>query len=239
MELDTGAAVSTININTFLKLFPKKEIMDTDLSLKTYTGEVIRPIGFAKVEVEVSQKSFSGNLYIFNQNLDTILEREWIQNMDLASLLSSVQNLNEVNVSGKESLTKKIVHEFKDVFEEKIGKIPNMSGELQLREDVTPMYIKPRPMPYAIKEKVEEELKRLDESQVIEKITHADWGTPIVPVLKKDGSIRVCADYKVTLNRFLFNDKYPIPRVDEIFTKMRGGQYFCMLDVHKAYLHIC
>ena len=53
-------------------------------------------------------------------------------------------------------------------------------------------------MPFALKEPVEKELHRLEESKVIEKVPFSEWAAPIVPVPKTDGKVRVCGDYKVT-----------------------------------------
>lgn len=93
-------------------------------------------------------------------------------------------------------------------------------------------------MPFALKKEVEEELKRLQSTGLIEKTEHADWGTPIVPVMKKNGEIRLCADHKSTINGYTKADNYPIPKIEDIFTQMNGGRFFCSLDLNKAYLHM-
>ena len=59
-----------------------------------------------------------------------------------------------------------------------------------------------------------------------------------MPVLKGDGRVRICADYKVTVNRFTRLDKYPIPRIEELFASLAGGQTFTKLDLSHAYLQI-
>lgn len=57
----------------------------------------------------------------------------------------------------------------------------------------------------------------------------------MVPVLKADGSIRICGDYKVTINKYLITDRHPIPRIDELFQSLRGGKHFTNLDLKQAY----
>lgn len=57
---------------------------------------------------------------------------------------------------------------------------------------------KPAPIPYAYKEKIEQELNRLESTGIITKVENSKWGTPLVPVIKVDGSIRLCANYKLT-----------------------------------------
>ena len=59
-----------------------------------------------------------------------------------------------------------------------------------------PRFCRPRTVPYALKQSVGKELDRLEESGVLRKVNHADWAAPIVPVRKKDSSIRICGDYK-------------------------------------------
>ena len=75
-----------------------------------------------------------------------------------------------------------------------------------------PSFHKPRAVPYALKAKTEKELDRLIQQGVIEPIEFSEWAAPIVPVLKKDGSIRICGDYKVTIDQASQVDSYPLPR---------------------------
>jgi len=56
-----------------------------------------------------------------------------------------------------------------------------------------------RPIPYAMCSKVEQELNRLEYEGVITKTTSSDWATPVVPIVKQNGQIRICGDYKTTV----------------------------------------
>jgi hypothetical protein len=99
-------------------------------------------------------------------------------------------------------------------------------------------FIKARPIPFAMCPKVEKELEKLERDGIISKIEMSDWASPIVPVLKKDGSVRICGDFKVTVNQVLQVDQYPLPRIDDIFATLAGGQKFTKLDIRQAYLHM-
>ena len=69
------------------------------------------------------------------------------------------------------------------------------------------------------------ELKQLLQTGVIEPIKHSDWAAPIVPVVKKDGSVRICGDYRLTVNHAAKSDTYPLPRVDDIFASLSVVKY--------------
>ena len=56
--------------------------------------------------------------------------------------------------------------------------------------------------------------------------------------MKPDGSIRICGDYKVTLNRVAKTDTYPLPKIEDLFTSLSGGKFFSKMDLASAYLQI-
>ena len=61
-------------------------------------------------------------------------------------------------------------------------------------------------------------------------------GQPIVPVMKKDGtSLRICGDFKLTVNQVSKLDKYPIPKINDLFAQLAEGKTFTKLDMSQAY----
>ena len=87
-------------------------------------------------------------------------------------------------------------------------------------------------MPFAIHETVGQELDRLEKADIMERVESSEWAAPIVAVPKKDGHIRLCGDYKVTLNPYLEVDQYPLLRPEEIFASLAGEKRFTKLDLH-------
>lgn len=85
---------------------------------------------------------------------------------------------------------------------------------------------------------MESELQRLLDDKIIEPVQVAERAAPIVPVRKPDGSIRICGDYKLTVNRALREDQYPISKVEDLFAQLNGGQHFTKLDVSHAYQQV-
>lgn len=92
-----------------------------------------------------------------------------------------------------------------------------------------------RPVPLALRARVERELARLERDGTIYKVNHSDFGTPIVPVVKTNGELRLCGDYKITINPKLKRDFYPLPRIEELFANLSNGQEFTKIDLRHAY----
>ena len=61
---------------------------------------------------------------------------------------------------------------------------------------------------------------------------------PIIPVLKLDGSVGICGDYKVMINPVLDVPEHPMPTADDLFTQLNGGEKFTMLDLSSAYQQV-
>ena len=92
-----------------------------------------------------------------------------------------------------------------------------------------------RSVPFAIKDAVAQEIQRLESVRILKKVEFSRWATPVVPVPKRDGSFRICGDFKVTLNLALEVDQHPIPKPEDIFASLAGGELFTTLDLSQAY----
>ena len=90
-----------------------------------------------------------------------------------------------------------------------------------------------------MKERVEEELEKLEKQGVWKRVVYSKWVAPIVPVQKdvKDpkGPVRICGDYKVTVNKVAPLDTYPIPSVADQLATFKGGKKFSKIDLKQAY----
>ena len=78
-------------------------------------------------------------------------------------------------------------------------------------------------------------MDRLVERVYYAPIEYSEWASPIVSVRKPDGSIRLCGDYKRTLNPCLDMKYYPLPIVEDCFVKMKGGIHFTKIDIKQAF----
>ena len=96
-------------------------------------------------------------------------------------------------------------------------------------------YIKARAVPYALRTNVELELETLEREGIISPVEFSEWEAPIVPVAKPNGTVRICRDYKLTVNQVSKLDNYPIPKTEDLLATLGGGEKFTKLDMSQAY----
>ena len=75
----------------------------------------------------------------------------------------------------------------------------------------------------------------MENEGVFKPLEVSDWATPIVCVLKTDGSVRICGDYKGTVNPAIQTEQFPIPTLEEIRGKVSTWKKFTKIDVRSAY----
>ena len=150
-----------------------------------------------------------------------LLGRDWLEHiqLDWASIKAVYRNKTL-------SKTEALVQKYPEVFTSGLGTLKAFKAHLHMKEGAIPKFCRPRPVPFAIKELVGRELDILEEAGI---------AAPIVPVPKRDGSIRVCGDFKVTINSYLNVDQYPLPKPSDLMTCLTGGTIFTKLDLTAAY----
>ena len=100
------------------------------------------------------------------------------------------------------------------------------------------VYLPARPVPYAIKAKVDLELDHLEKERIMTKVDSAKWSSPIVIVKKKSGGVRFCAELKVSINPYIDAQQHPIPNPTDLLAACRGrGMVFSKLDLRQALLN--
>eukprot|EP00731_Ephydatia_muelleri_P001678 Em0001g1678a len=124
------------------------------------------------------------------------------------------------------------------LFKDELGTIKGVTAKIYMDPTAHPQFFKPRPLPLALKASVEKELEKLQRENVISPVQFSDWAAPVVPVVKGDGSVRICGDFKVTVNKYAKVEEYPLPLVDDLFASLTGGQVFTKLNLANAYLQL-
>ena len=116
-----------------------------------------------------------------------------------------------------------------------LGTLKGTEAKIYVDPSAPPKFIKGRPVPYALKAKVEKELDRLQSEGIISPVEFTEWAAPIVPVVKQDESVPICGDYKCTVNQVSKLDNYSIPKTEDLLATLGGGNQFTKLDMFQAY----
>ena len=228
MELDTGAAVSVMPEATFRQSFPDVNLRPSSLILETYTGQVMKVVGETSVDVQYKdQLARNLDLVVVQSEGPPLLGRSWLKHLRL-----DWKSIGTV-VCG-ESLTS-ILNRHSKAFAEGLEHIQPFKAHLSVAPDAQPKFCKARPVTCALRSAVVEELDRLEMQGVLEKVPRSEWAMPVVVVPKKDSQIRLCRDYKVTVNPVLSVDQYPLPKPEDLFATLAGGKTFSKLDLSHAY----
>jgi hypothetical protein len=236
-EIDTGSAVTLISDVTYKKfLLGKVQVQPSKCKLRTYTGEALEILGTCDVQIIHKGSNYTMPLLIVQGQGPSLIGRDWLSviRLDWHNVVRSGQKgvVNKITVD-------QILDRYPDVMKEGLGTLKGVKGHLLVDQEAEPVFFKPRNVPYALRDQVNAELDRLCSEGIIEPISFSDWAAPIVPVVKSDGkSVRICGDFKVTINQVARVERYPLPRVEDLYAKLSGGQKFTKLDLKNAYLQV-
>jgi hypothetical protein len=129
-----------------------------------------------------------------------------------------------------------VVNEFPDVFPEELPGMPperDMEFVIELKPNTAPIYKTPYRMTTPELAELKEHIKELLEKGCI-CTSSSTWGAPMIFVPKKDGTQRMCMDYHV-LNEDTVKNKYPLPRIDDLFDQLHGACVFSKIDLRSGY----
>ena len=226
---------------TFEKKLPDVELHSCNIKLRTFSGEIMNAVGVAEVNVEQNGTSKRLPIVITPGDTPTLCGRNWLKQgvkVDWERIFQVREEMAESRSGGKPKNLEGLLKEFPEVFSGGLGKLKDFEVDIELKDDVKPRFVKARPVPYAIKEGIEAELERLVEEGIYKSVPYSDWASPIVPVNKSDGSIRICGDYKTTINPRAKCVNYPVPKTEDLLATLNGGQKFTKLDLKQAYMQL-
>lgn len=128
-----------------------------------------------------------------------------------------------------------LLHEYKDLFSDRPGLTPLYKHEIKMI-DSTPFFKKSYPVPFALREAVEEKLADMVEMKIIERTSSA-FSNPITVVKKKDGTIRICLDARVLNEKMVADHEGPKP-IDEMLQQFHGQKYLTSIDLVSSFWQI-
>ena len=235
MELDTGSAVSVLPYKQYKKHFGHVKIAKSLLTLKTYTGQKITPKGEMKCNVKFRGQEKELTLQVVETPGPALFGRNWLSQIQLNWDEIKALKLSKTPQGVMQQKVDQLLQQYESVFSEGVGTLKGHKADWKIEEGCQPSFHKPRQVPYGLRPKVEAELTRLEKDGIPSKVEYSEWATPIIRVVKRNGSVRVCGDFKVSVNLVLLTEPYPLPRIEDIFANLAGGKHFSKLDLRQAY----
>lgn len=199
----------------YLKDVPMQK---SNLELKSYCGSKIKIHGVMNVKVRRMGQTCMLRLFVVEGNRHPLLGREWMQSLKLNwndVMRNDTTTVNKLSLNSQLSeVVRGLIDKFPSVFDDSVGKMENVQASLTLKPNCKPVFIKARTLPFSIKDIVEKEIEDMVRNGVLVKVNHSQWATPVVPVMKSLNKVRLCGDYKITVNNNLLVDEYPLPTID-------------------------
>ena len=127
------------------------------------------------------------------------------------------------SVSSKSQLND-LLSKHSELFAESYEGMKGLEAHITMKGDAKPIFVKGRRVPYALKEQVEKELDKLKKHGVIKKTDKSCWASPIVVLPKGDNTVRICGDYKATINQSVEDEQYVLPTTQDLYTALVGSK---------------
>lgn len=235
MEVDSGSGATFLPESLYNKFKRKVKLQPTDVEFHPYGDGTprITPLGVAHVQASYKEQRAILPLYVLEGNCTPLIGRQWLEELNILKM----EDLHCVGNLDKRSTDVDFSKEFPELFTEGIGLAKDFTASLVLKPDAMPVFRKARPVPFALRERIESELDRLVSERVLESVPYSEYAAPIVPVIQGE-SVRICADYSSGVNNQLEIPHYPLPKLDELLSTISGCKIFAKLDIKKAYLSL-
>ena len=230
MEVDTGASVSLMAEDTFKSHLPHIQLEPSSAKLVTYSQEKLHTRGQVSLNVAYSDQEASVPLVLVSGSGPSLFGRNWLSEIRL--------DWGSINLIQDRTLDE-VLEEYSDIFKSELGTLKGFEAKIYVDADAQPHYCKARTVPYALRGLVEKELQRLEAEVIIEPLQFSEWASPIIPIVKSEKkSVHICGDFSLTVNRVSKLDKYPIPKIEDLFAQLSGGKRYTTLDMSQAYQQI-
>lgn len=229
--------------------FAQHPLRNTEIQLVVMTGEKLVIMGALKVDVQKlnDEKVHSLDVVVVkrknNKSFVSLLGRNWLDVLypgwrdRFVNAISGSEN-RELDRE-REVLLSQIRSRYDEIITRSLDEpIDGFMAEIYLRDDARPVFYRANEVPYALKERVSDELDRLVRENIIKPVKRSDWASPIVVVPKSDGNIRLCVDCKVTINKVINTEHYPLPNISDIFANLSGYRYYAKIDLSGAYMQV-
>ena len=210
---DTGADISCMDLKTVEQQGWDQAIRPTRKFIRCFGGGSVEVLGELTKPVRYQTTQAPVNFLIVEGGTNVLANQDCVR----LKILKWLNNYNNKQVLAYMS---KVVY------------------KLYLKPGACPVAHKERPVPFALRAAVTEDLNRLIHDGVLVPAGPSNWASPIVVVRRSNGTIRICGDFR-SLNSQILSDKYPLPNIEDLLAKLgTGNTQFAKIDLKNAYHQI-
>ncbi|XP_045466783.1 uncharacterized protein K02A2.6-like [Harmonia axyridis] len=187
-------------------------------------------------DLKVHFEGVEANLkaYVLAGNGKNLIGRQWLQALDMWPITFKPQfALNCLN--DHNSIISHFKSKYPQLFDNSPSKYKDKSIKLTFKKDYQPIQCKPYHVPFALKDKVDAEIDRLVRIGNLEQVEVSEWATPVVPVVKGEG-VRLCGNFKLTVNPQIIVKRYPLPLKEKVFQTLKVGTKWSQIDLKHAFM---
>ncbi|XP_052126586.1 uncharacterized protein K02A2.6-like [Frankliniella occidentalis] len=238
MEVDTGAGVTVVSYAVYLKFLKSCSLSPSPFVLNSVSGS-IKVFGQLSVSVALpSQPPVQLILVVCDTvaPVRSLLGRPWLDVLfkDWRKVFLPANVISSVS-----DRVQQLQHMFPKVFDSlNDDPITPFKAKLLFIGNVKDIFAPAYSLPYSLVDVIDSLIEKLVSSNKVFPVTYSENASPCVPIKKKDGSYRLCVDFKRTLNTQLKVQQYPLPRIDDIFASLADASVFTVIDLSDAYLQL-
>lgn len=250
--VDTGSQVNLIRKDVYDKM--QLPIMcEPTLTLTGFGKNKVDTIGFFATLIKIDDNDFPTTVHVVPKeatSMDVIIGQELLNQADLIinqegiiitrrpddNLLHIAPTEDEIDVmeTVKEENREKVKMLIRS-YEPDKKKTTNVEMKI-IMKDEEPIYSRPRRLPFNEREIVENQVKEWISNEIIEPCS-SEWASAVVIVRKKDGSPRVCIDYR-KINQKVIKDRYPLPLIEDQLDRLQDAKYYSTIDLKNGFFHV-
>nr|AAQ56486.1 putative polyprotein [Oryza sativa Japonica Group] len=252
---DSGATHSFLSMSFAGNHGMEVEDLRRPLMVSTPSNQALSLQRSPSVRIEIQGVPFLANLILLeSKDLDVILGMDWLARykgvIDCANrkvtITSNDGRVVTVHALSSEPLRSRlnqitleeipIVREYPDVFPDDLPGMPP-KRDIEFRIDLVPGTTPIHKRPYRMAANELAEVKRQVDDLLQKgyiRPSSSPWGAPVIFVEKKDHTQRMCVDYRA-LNDVTIKNKYPLPRIDDLFDQLKGAIVFSKIDLRSGY----
>lgn len=222
--IDTGSSINLISQTDLGTLKERPEVKKESIIIRGISGQSLETKGSVEIEIQKSHSYVKVKFHIIGQG-PSLLGLEGIRKIEF--------RLEEIlSVCDQENQIVELIH-----------KCANNKGGMNIepisfKNTATPKFFRARPIAYGLKDAVKINLDLLCAEDVLETVSHSEWATPIVVAFKSNGDVRICGDYRISINQNLEQVPCLTMEHEDMFSQTSGSVMFSTIDRKHVFLEL-